>query len=45
MRDVIDQLIYLNLNECREVKRELEARIKLLEERERLAKQLTKKLK
>jgi len=43
MWDVINDLIHLNLSECRQVMEELKKRIKLLEERERLVKELQRK--
>jgi len=42
MHEILDNLIYLNLAECKEVIRLLEERIKLLKEREKLAKELGK---
>lgn len=42
MNDILNDLIHLNLGECKEVLLAVQARIKILEERQRLGNTLSK---
>jgi len=42
MNDILNDLIHLNLQECKEVLRAVQDRIKILEDRQRLANQVGK---